>query len=249
MSGAVFVPLAERHDPGVPPAEAARRFYEVMRTRRSVRMFSSRPVSRETIEWIVRVAGTAPSGANKQPWRFVCVQDPDLKREIRRAAEVQERAFYERRAGEGWLKDLEPLGTDADKAYLEIAPWLIVVFRLTHGDDGSQVYYGGESVGLAAGLLLAAAHHAGLVTLTHTPSPMGFLREVLGRPAWERPYLLIPVGYPADDCVVPAAALERKPLPEICVIDRDAPAPPDRPTTGTTPDGSAGGEPWETRPQ
>ena len=220
MAKPEFVPLGERHDPGLPPEDAARGFYEVMRRRRSVRMFSGRPVSRETIEWIVRAAGSAPSGANKQPWRFVCVDDPDLKRRIRAGAEAEEHEFYTRRASERWLADLEPLGTDESKEHLEIAPWLIVVFRLAKDDDGGQVYYGMESVGIAAGLLLAAAHHAGLATLTHTPSPMAFLNEILNRPETERPFLLIPVGYAADDCSVPRAALARKSLERLLVWNR-----------------------------
>lgn len=215
-----FVPLASRHVPEGTSEEAARGFYEVMRLRRSVRMFSDRPVSRKTVEHIVRTAASAPSGANKQPWRFVCVQDPALKRQIRLGAETEEREFYQSRASRRWLEDLGPLGTDADKGYLEVAPWLIVIFRLTRDDDGGQVYYGTESVGLAAGFLLAAAHHAGLATLTHTPSPMGFLGEILGRPEHERPFLLVPIGYPADDAVVPKKALERKPLSQVMVVDR-----------------------------
>jgi nitroreductase len=218
MADPVFVPLQDTYKPDLAPETAASGFYDIMRRRRSIRMFSDRPVAKETIEWIIRSAGTAPSGANKQPWRFVCVQDAKLKHEIRIAAEKEEREFYSRRASPEWLADLAPLGTDENKEFLEIAPWLIVVFRLTKGDDGSLVYYLNESVGLASGLLLAAAHHAGLATLTHTPSPMGFLREVLGRPANERPFLLIPVGYPADDCMVPAAAIERKPLEEIMIV-------------------------------
>ncbi len=213
-----FVPLLPRHDPGVPPEAAARAFHDVMRTRRTVRMFSDRPVSRETIEWLVRTAGTAPSGANKQPWRFVAVQDPQLKRRIRLAAEEEERAFYAGRAGRRWLADLAPLGTDQNKEFLEVAPWLIVVFKLVRGDDGGAVYYPAESVGIATGLLLAAAHHAGLATVTHTPSPMGFLAQVLGRPEHERAFVLVPVGWPADDCRVPAAALQKKPLEEILVV-------------------------------
>lgn len=216
---AKFVPLPPRHVPDVPPEEAARRFYEIMRTRRTVRMFSDKPVSRETIEWIVRAATTAPSGANKQPWRFVCVQNPELKRKIRFAAEEEEREFYSRRASAEWLRDLTPLGTDENKDFLEIAPWLIVVFKLARTDDDSQVYYINESVGIACGMLLAAIHHAGLVSVTHTPSPMGFLTKVLNRPSNERPFLLIPVGHPSDDCAVPAKALERKPLDEVMVID------------------------------
>lgn len=212
------VPYTDRYVPEQPPEQAVQNFYDVMRRRRSVRMFSDRPVSRETIEGIVRCAGTAPSGANKQPWRFVCIQDPGIKRKIREAAEKEEREFYGRRANAEWLADLAPLGTDANKEFLEIAPWLIVVFKLMRGDDDDQVYYINESVGLASGMLLAAAHHAGLSTLTHTPSPMGFLREVLGRPKEERPFLLIPVGYPADDCEVPKKALERKPLDQTMVV-------------------------------
>jgi nitroreductase len=218
MTPPVFVPYQDRHQPGVPPEAAAESFCRIMQKRRTVRMFSDRPVSRTTIEWLVRTAHSAPSGANKQPWRFVCVQDPATKRRIRAAAEAEEREFYARRASPEWLRDLEPLGTDANKEFLEIAPWLIVVFQLVHQDDGGLVYYLKESVGLACGFLLAAAHHAGLATLTHTPSPMGFLNEVLGRPEHERPFLLIPVGHPAGDCVVPAKALERRPLEDVMVV-------------------------------
>jgi iodotyrosine deiodinase len=218
MAEPVFVPYADRHVPAGTPAQAARAFHEVMHTRRSVRTFSDRPVSLETIEWLVRAAHGAPSGANKQPWRFVCVRDPELKRRIRIAAEKEEREFYGRRATPEWLADLEPLGTDATKEFLETAPWLIVVFQLTRLDDGGKVYYLKESVGIAAGFLIAAIHHAGLVTLTHTPSPMGFLNEVLGRPAHERPFLLLPVGHPAEGCTVPAKAFERRPLPDAMVV-------------------------------
>jgi nitroreductase len=228
MEEPVFVPYESRHVPDQPSEDAARAFYETMSTRRTVRMFSDRPVSRETIEWIVRTAGSAPSGANKQPWRFVCVQDPKLKRKIRRAAEKEEQEFYDSRAGQRWLEDLAPLGTDEHKEFLEVAPWLIVVFRLLKGDDDSAMYYPTESVGIATGLLLAAAHHAGLATVTHTPSPMQFLAEVLGRPAHERAFVLIPVGYPADDCRVPAAGSVRKPLDEIMVVDRGEPPSKDR---------------------
>lgn len=210
--GAPHVPLSP-YDPGVPAADAARAFYETMNRRRTVRMFSDRPVTRETIEWVIRAAGTAPSGAHKQPWRFVAVSDAPTKRKIRLAAEEEEREFYERRAPKRWLEDLAPFGTDPDKSFIETVPWVIVVFALKKTDDGGQVYYLNESVGIATGMLLAAAHHAGLATLTHTPSPMNFLRDVLGRPEHEKPYLLIPVGYPADDCIVPK--LERKGLDEI----------------------------------
>lgn len=208
--------------PGTTPLDAARRFRETMQRRRSVRMFSDRPVPREVIETIIATAGTAPSGANKQPWRFVAVQEPALKREIRVAAEEEERAFYERRANDAWLDDLHALGTDDSKPFLEIAPWLIVVFKLVRDDHPGartdQVYYINESVGIATGMLITAIHLAGLVTLTHTPSPMRFLAQILRRPEYERPFLLLPVGYPADNCVVPD--IERKPLEEIMVIDR-----------------------------
>lgn len=212
-----WVPL-QPYDPGVSPEEGSRRFFETMQSRRTVRMFSGRPVSRETIENCIRAAGSAPSGANKQPWRFVCVQDPGIKKKIRAAAEQEEHEFYTRRATPEWLADLAPLGTDETKDFLEIAPWLIVVFKLAKTDEGEQVYYINESVGLACGLLLAAIHHAGLCTVTHTPSPMGFLAKVLERPANERPFLLLPVGYPSADCVVPKKALGRKPLEEIMVV-------------------------------
>lgn len=197
------------------PLSRARAFYESMRTRRSVRYFSDRPVDRSVIETLILTAGTAPSGANKQPWRFVAVSDPLLKRQIRIAAEHEEREFYTRRATPEWLRDLAPLGTDASKPFLEIAPWLIVVFKLMETDDGGSVYYPTESIGIASGMLIAAIHNAGLVTLTHTPSPMGFLSRVLQRPAQERPFLLLPVGYPADDAVVPV--LHRKTFDEISV--------------------------------
>jgi nitroreductase len=218
MSDPKFVPLRDRHDPGVPPVEALQRVHDVLRRRRSIRAFSDRPVSRETIEWLVRCAGTAPSGANKQPWRFVCVASADLKRKIRLAAEEEERAFYSERASEEWLRDLAPLGTDEDKRYLDIAPWLVVVFKLTRDDDDGLIYYADESVGIAVGMFLAAAQAAGLATLTHTPSPMKFLCEVLGRPPNERPFVLIPVGYPADECEVPEHALWRKPLEDVAVF-------------------------------
>lgn len=182
-------------------------------------MFSDRPVSRETIENIVRCASTAPSGANKQPWRFVAVSDPALKREIRFGAEAEERELYAHRASDEWLADLEPLGTDEHKAYLETVPWLIVVFKLTRSDSGGKVYYSEESVGIATGMLLAAAQVAGLSTLTHTPSPMAFLGKILGRPSSEKPYMLIPVGYPSDDCEVPEHALARRPLEQTLIFD------------------------------
>lgn len=206
------------YDPGKDPAAAARAFYEVMRRRRSVRFFSNEPVSAEAIEWIVRTAATAPSGANKQPWRFVAVADPALKEQIRVAAEAEEREFYERKANPEWLADLAPLQTGPEKPFLIEAPWLIAVFRLARTDEGGQVYYVNESVGIAVGLLIAAIHHAGLVTLTHTPSPMSFLARILQRPSHERPFLLLPVGRPSAGCTVPR--IERKSLEQVLVRRR-----------------------------
>lgn len=218
VSDAELVPFSDRYAPAVAPAEALAALHEALRRRRSVRDFSDRPVPREVIEWLVRCAHTAPSGANKQPWRFVCVQDPAVKQRIREAAEREEREFYERRANAEWLADLAPLGTDENKEFLTVAPWLVVVFQKTKDDDGGQVYYLKESVGLASGMFLAAAQLAGLATLTHTPSPMKFLCEVLGRPETERPFLLIPVGYPTDDCMVPAKASLRRPLEQVMTV-------------------------------
>lgn len=198
--------------------DASRSFLEVMSHRRSVRAFSDRPVPREVIENLIAVAGTAPSGANKQPWRFVAVDDPDVKREIRVAAEAEEREFYAHRASRRWLDDLYALGTDEHKSFLETAPWLVAIFKLMHTDEGGQVYYVDESVGIAAGVFITAVHLAGLVTLTHTPSPMKFLARILNRPAHERPFLLLPVGYPAPGCSVPDIA--RKSLGEIMAVNR-----------------------------
>lgn len=213
------VPYVAYQPPGT-AEEEARRFYECMNQRRSVRHFSDRPVSLDVVRWAIRAAGTAPSGANKQPWRFVVVSDADLKREIRAGAEAEEREFYERRAPKAWLEDLAPLGTDSSKEFLEVAPWLIAVFKMVKSDDDGQVYYVNESVGIAVGLLLAALQFAGLATLTHTPSPMGFLGRILNRPAHERPYLLIPVGYPAAGCTVPD--IKRKPIEQIMTINTGA---------------------------
>lgn len=188
----------------------------LLQTRRSVRDFAPDPVSQVVLRECLAAAASAPSGANKQPWTFVVVQDPETKRRIREAAEVEERAFYAGRAGERWLEDLEPLGTGPEKPFLETAPALIVVFAHRRGaEPGQRNYYVDESVGIASGMLLAALHHAGLATLTHTPSPMAFLGEILERPAYERAYLLIPVGYPAEGCVVPD--LVKKPLDEVVV--------------------------------
>jgi iodotyrosine deiodinase len=189
---------------------------EDLARRRSVRAFSAEPIPMDVLEACVATAASAPSGAHKQPWTFVVVTDPATKREIRAAAEAEERAFYGGRAPERWLEDLAPLATDADKPFLEHAPALVVVFAQKHGaDPEDRHYYVQESVGIACGFLLAALHHAGLATLTHTPSPMGFLRTILRRPEHERPFLLIPVGYPAPGCQVPD--LTRKPLGEVLV--------------------------------
>lgn len=191
----------------------ARAFRESMTARRSVRHFSPDPIPRSVLEECVRAAGQAPSGANKQPWRFVVVTDPERKRRIRAAAEEEERAFYGGRAPDTWLQDLVPFGTDADKPFLELAPALVVIFAQKHGPNQEKHYYVNESVGLAVGFFLAACAEAGLATLTHTPSPMGFLGEVLERPAFERPYLLVPVGYPAQEAEVPD--ITKKPLGDI----------------------------------
>ena len=197
-------------------------FHAEIRRRRTVRDFSPRPVPRDIIEQALLAAGTAPSGANLQPWHFVVVGDPGIKRRIRAGAEEEERAFYHGRAPREWLDALAPLGTDEHKPFLEAAPYVIVVFALSYGvlPDGRKVknYYVQESVGIALGLLITALHHAGLATLTHTPSPMGFLNEILGRPPNERPYLVLVTGYPADGARVSVAGGRRKALGEIATF-------------------------------
>ncbi len=201
--------------------ERANALYDELRRRRSVRFFSDRPVARELIELAVMTAGTAPSGAHRQPWRFVAVSDPDIKRRIRIAAEKEEHESYHGRMSEEWLQALAPLGTDWRKPFLEIAPWLVVCFAESYGvrNDGARIknYYVQESCGIACGLFIAAIHHMGLVTLTHTPSPMRFLGEILGRPKRERPYILFPVGYPAAGATVPD--LSRKSLKDVVQWD------------------------------
>lgn len=197
----------------------ARDFYTQLNTRRSVREFADTPVPREIIEDILRAASTAPSGAHKQPWTFCAVSDPAIKSEIRKAAEKEEFENYHGRMNDEWLQDLQAFGTDWHKPFLEIAPWLIIVFRRIYEiEDGEKKnnYYVNESVGLATGMLLTAIHQAGLVSLTHTPSPMRFLQKILNRPDNERPFLLIPVGYPAEGCEVPQ--LTRKSLDEMAVF-------------------------------
>jgi iodotyrosine deiodinase len=198
--------------------QAAREFHALAQCRRTVRDFDARPVAREVIAHCIAAAGTAPSGANQQPWHFVAVSDPQVKRRIRAAAESEEREFYERRAPDEWLAALAPIGTDWRKPFLETAPWLIAIFVRRWGQHaaGGKVkhYYPTESVGIATGILITALHAAGLATLTHTPSPMGFLNEILGRPAdSERPFLLLVAGHPAAGARVPA--IERKPLEAI----------------------------------
>ncbi len=220
MATFTFIPLQFQTYPPEEQRKRATEFYELCKRRRSVRAFADRPVSRDVIDLIIATAGTAPSGANKQPWKFVVVDDPKLKHEIRIAAEKEERESYEHRMPQQWLDDLEPLGTDWHKEFLEIAPYLIVVFREKYRIEEGKLkknYYVDESVGIACGFLLAAIHNAGLAALTHTPSPMNFLREILRRPQNEVPYLLIPVGYPAEDAVVPD--ISRKPLKEILVLN------------------------------
>jgi len=183
-------------------------YFELMRRRRSVRDFSHRPVDREVIENAIRTAGCAPSGANMQPWHFVAISEETLKSDIRKAAEAEEKAFYERRASDEWLAAIAPLGTDADKPFLEIAPWVIVIFlrKFSYGEDRARLknYYTSESVGIATGFLISALHNAGLATLTHTPSPMRFLNKLCDRPDDEKPYLVLVTGYPAEDATVPA---------------------------------------------
>jgi nitroreductase len=188
-----------------------------LKTRRSVRDFSSRSVSEEIIHNCIKTAVYAPSGANKQPWHFVIVKNPSIKKKIRIAAEAEEKEFYSHRATKEWLEDLNQFGTDWHKPFLETAPYLIVIFKEIidkHGDESRKNYYVNESVGIAAGFLLTAIHNAGLASLTHTPSPMKFLQEILNRPENERAFLLIPVGYPADEAEVPV--INKKPFDEVC---------------------------------
>jgi nitroreductase len=220
MAAPPFVPL--RFQPRSPDEMRARSaaFLDELRRRRTVRHFSDRAVPREVIEHALLAAGSAPSGANLQPWHFVVVSDPARKRQIREGAEQEEREFYHGRAPQEWLDALAPLGTDQHKPFLETAPYLIAIFAQSYGllPDGRKVknYYVQESVGIATGMLITALHHAGLASLTHTPSPMGFLNTILQRPVNEKPYLLLVVGYPADDATVPA--IGKKPLDEIATF-------------------------------
>jgi iodotyrosine deiodinase len=220
MTGPILEPLSMYR--AYPPEEMtakAQAFYEDIKRRRSVREFSDRLVPREIIEYALLAAGTAPSGANLQPWHFTVITNPDIKRRIREEAEVEERDFYKGRAPQEWLDALAPLGTDEHKSFLETAPVLIAIFgqRSSEGRDGRRIknYYVPESVGIATGFLIASLHTAGLVTLTHTPIPMGFLIEVCGRPETEKPYILLVVGYPAKGCTVPVYGGIKKPLEQI----------------------------------
>ncbi len=220
-----FVPYAP---PRLSPEESLARGHELYRLldrRRSVRWFSPDPVPLEAIETAVRIANTAPSGAHHQPWTFVATADPDVKRAVREAAEVEERKFYRERNAPDWHAALARLETDEHKEFLEVAPWLVVAFaqKSTPLPDGSlrKNYYVNESVGIACGMFITALHTMGLATLTHTPNPMGFLSELFGRPVTERPYILFPVGYPAPDCEVPD--LDRKPLAEALVVHAPLP--------------------------
>jgi nitroreductase len=204
-----------------PPAEMLARsnnFFRWLDKRRSVRSIGNEPVAEQVIENVIRAASTAPSGAHKQPWTFCVVANQDLKRQIREAAEQEEYESYQNRMSQEWLEALAPLGTDWHKPFLELAPYLIVVFKKAHNTDGSKNYYVNESVGIACGFLLAAIHDAGLVALTHTPSPMNFLSGLLARPDNERPFLLIPVGYAEKETFVPD--LNRKPLADVAVFYR-----------------------------
>ena len=200
--------------------EAAHSFLEKMRRRRTVRDFSDRRVPRDVLETCLLAAGTAPNGANRQPWRFVIISDPEIKSKIREEAEIEERAFYREKAPQEWLDALEHLGTDDNKPFLERAPWLIAIFAESYEvmKDGTKAknYYVTESVGIATGMLITALHHAGLVTLTHTPSPMKFLNPLLGRPNNERPFLILVVGYPEEEATVPA--ITKKPLEDIAIF-------------------------------
>lgn len=209
-----FKQLEFEHRTDASVIEHSDRFVKMMKRRRTVRDFSTRSVPESVIGNAIEVAGSAPSGANMQPWHFVAVSNSDVKKQIREAAEVEERELYNHRASEEWLEALAPMGTNANKPFLETAPWLIAVFsqKYTIDEDGNKRkhYYTPESVGIATGFLIAALHHAGLATLTHTPSPMGFLREILDRPQYEKPFLLLVAGYPADKAMVPD--IEKRPM-------------------------------------
>lgn len=218
MKEAKFIPLPNYTEhPPQEMLERATAFYEMIKSRRTVREFSERPVDQKIIEQCLLAAGTAPNGANKQPWHFAVISDQEIKSKIREAAEEEEREFYHRRAPEDWLEDLHPFGTDEHKPFLEKAPYLIGIFAQSYhlGESGEKEkhYYVKESVGIATGMLITALHNAGLATLTHTPSPMGFLNEIMQRPSHEKAFLLLVVGYPEDGVQVPD--ITKKPLKEI----------------------------------
>jgi nitroreductase len=221
MTEAKFTRLKFTEKPPEEMLAAGRNFYLEMKKRRTVRDFSDRPVPKQVIESAISAAGTSPSGANQQPWHFVVVSDPAKKREIREAAELEERAFYQERAPDEWLDALEPLGTDENKPFLEVAPYLIVIFlkKTTIDENGiaHKNYYPTESVGIATGILISALHLSGLATLTHTPSPMKFLNQILGRPDNERPFLVLVTGYPSDEAGVPN--ISKYSLAEITTFD------------------------------
>ena len=220
MNESQFEPLAFAEKDVEEMIETSRQFYLNMKRRRTVREFSNRPIPEEVIKNAIRAAGTSPSGANMQPWHFVVVTDPETKREIREGAENEERSFYQERAPDEWLSALQPFGTDENKPFLETAPCLIAIFlkTITTDESGEQSknYYTKESVGIATGMLITALHLSGLVTLTHTPSPMKFLNEILDRPNFEHPFLLLVTGYPGDDATVPV--IEKYALEQIATF-------------------------------
>ncbi len=220
MTNPTFIPYRPGRVPQPEVIERAQWFFDLMEGRRSVRMFSADPVPREAIEQAIATASTAPSGAHRQPWTFVLIGDHDLKRQIREAAEEEERTNYQGgRLPDDWLEALRPLGTDWHKEFLETVPWIVVLFEQRYGVDpaGNRLkhFYVKESVGIACGMFIAAIHQMGLATLTHTPSPMAFLTKLLGRPENERPFAMLPIGYPADDCLVPD--ITRKPLDDVVI--------------------------------
>ncbi|MBB1486741.1 nitroreductase family protein [Oceanospirillum sp. D5] len=220
MTNNALTPLADFTEyPVETMVQRSEDFYQQIKRRHSVRQFSNRPVDKRIIENCIRSAGTAPSGANHQPWHFVAISDPDVKKEVREKAEIEERQFYAGRAGEEWLNALKPLGTDDQKPFLETAPWLIAIFAQSTGGieagDNRKNYYVRESVGIATGILIDALHNAGLATLTHTPKPMKFLNEICKRDASEKPYILMVVGYPSEDATIPVHATRKKSLQDI----------------------------------
>lgn len=217
-----FIPFEPETYPEEEMIQKSQKFYEWAKKRRSIREFSDKPVSREIIENIILTAGSAPNGANKQPWTFAVVSDPEVKHKIRVAAEIEEKELYLHKISDEWRQDLAPLGTDWHKPFIDIAPYLIIVFKQNYYLDEKtkqqgKHYYVNESVGIAVGMLIMAIHNAGLVTLTHTPSPMGFLGEILQRPKNEKAFVLLPVGYPAENVKVPLKATKKKSLSEISI--------------------------------